>query len=44
MSKNPYLHSVIKYLKDKKFSEIINLKPNEINKFIRKINLILFHL
>ena len=36
MSKNPYLDSVIKYLKDKKFSEIINLKPNEINKFIRE--------
>ena len=37
MSKNPYtFDSVIKYLKDKKFSEIINLKPNEINKFIRE--------
>ncbi len=36
MSTNPYLDSVIKYLKDKKFSEIINLKPNEINKFIRE--------
>ena len=30
MSKNPYLDSVIKYLKDKKFSEIINLKPNDL--------------
>lgn len=36
MSTNPYLNSVIKYLKNNKFSEIINLKSNEINKFIRE--------
>ena len=34
MSTNPYLNSVIKYLKNNKFSEIINLKSNEIFKFI----------